>query len=72
MAVGICYRRTNIKDTDKTKEQLISELKTVHQEVKELSTFLADNKKSEDELRQSHEQYRSIFNLAPDGIIRQD
>ena len=57
-----------MKDEDKTREQLISELNELRKWVAELQMSEAQLKKIEEELRKSEERYRTLFENAPDVI----
>jgi len=59
-----------MKDEDKAKEQLINELVGLRQQIAELEASKTERKRAEEALRESEEQYRSIFNTAPDGICQ--
>ena len=56
-----------MKDTSKTKTQLITELAELRRQVAEMETTLADRRSNADrgieaEIRDSEQKYRSIFN----------
>lgn len=62
-----------MKDKDKTKEQLISELMEMRQQVEELKALEVDHKRVEKELRESEERFRKFANEASfEGIILHD
>jgi PAS domain S-box-containing protein len=58
-----------MKDRDKTKEQLIRELDELRQRNSELNAAEIERRQVEQALRESEERYRSIVELAPDGIL---
>src|ERR1035437_9978571 len=66
-----------MKDTSKTKTQLITELAELRRQVAEMETTLADRRSNADrgieaEIRDSEQKYRSIFNESRDGILLVD
>ena len=58
-----------MKDTEKTKEQLIEELAVLWQRVGELETSEVGRKQAEEALREREEHYRKIFDYSHDGIF---
>ncbi|HIE26267.1 TPA: PAS domain S-box protein [Candidatus Poribacteria bacterium] len=63
-----------MKDEDKTKEQLIIDLSEMRQRIAELETLEKKRKTVEEELRQSENQYRTIFENTGTaiGILEED
>ena len=59
-----------MRDVDKTKAQLINELKEMHRRVAELEKSDSERNKVEEELRKSEEQYKNIIELLTDGYLR--
>ncbi len=57
-----------MKDEEKTKEQLISELAEMRQRVAELEALEAEHKRAERALRESEERFRNIYEESPIGI----
>jgi len=57
-----------MKDEEKTKEQLRSELEVLRQRVVELEGLKVEHKQAEQALRESEAALRSIFRAAPTGI----
>ena len=61
-----------MKDIDKTKEKLIQELETFRLQVAKLRESQAERKRVEDQLRQSEEKYKRLFEMSPIGITTLD
>jgi PAS domain S-box-containing protein len=61
-----------MKDERKTKKQLIDDLVEVRQQLADMRVSLASRKKVENELIESEENYRSIFNAANEAIFVHD
>ena len=59
-----------MKDEDKTKEQLISELHELRQRLAEMDGDVADRKRAEEELRESVEKFRNLFNNSGVAMFR--
>jgi PAS domain S-box-containing protein len=57
-----------MKDQNKTKEQLVSELADLRQRVAESEAADTDRRRAEEALRESEEDLRAIFNGVGDGI----
>ncbi|MCD4789081.1 MAG: PAS domain-containing protein [Bacteroidales bacterium] len=57
---------------NKSKMQLIEEIKVLHKKVTELEKSKSNLKKSEEALKESEEQYRSLTNALPQFIYRLD
>jgi len=62
----------DMKDEDKTKEQLINELEELRQQIAELKGIEARNKWTKRALRSREEQFRSLVQSANDAIITVD
>lgn len=61
-----------MKDKDKTKEQLIDELKELRQRISELEKSEVERKKVEEKLRESEGQFKNIVELSTDGYLCAD
>lgn len=61
-----------MKDRCKTKDQLISELVDLRQRITELNASETEWKRIAEELKESEEKYRPIFESANDGIMLLD
>jgi PAS domain S-box-containing protein len=61
-----------MKDVDKTKAQLIEELKALRQKSAELKTSISERERMEEVLRESETRMRAIVTTAVDGIITID
>jgi PAS domain S-box-containing protein len=61
-----------MKDEDKTKEQLVHELKKMRQRVVELETTEAERKRAEEALRQSENKYKTLLENLPQKIFQKD
>ena len=57
-----------MKDHEKSKEQLFSELKELKQQIAKLEKSEAEHKQTEEALRQSEERYRTMIEYANDMI----
>ena len=59
-----------MKDEDKTKVELIKELKTTQKE-QEKGVFknIAEHKEAEEELKESEKKYRRLFENMMDGLV---
>jgi PAS domain S-box-containing protein len=62
-------KKARVKDYDKTKEQLIDEVRELRQQITDLKTSEIEHKQAIRKLRESEEKYKSIIELAPDSII---
>lgn len=58
-----------MKDKEKSKERLIDELTALRQQITELKASETGPKRAEEELRESEEKHRTLFDTSPDGII---
>ena len=61
-----------MKDTDKTKGQLIEELGALRQRIAELQTAEAERRQSEEKSRQSEQRYRTILEETEEGYYEID
>ncbi len=61
-----------MKDTDKTKEQLINELEKLRQRISESDRSETECKLAKEKLRRSEERYRAIFEQAAESIVLVD
>ena len=50
-----------MKDEDKTKEQLIDELREIRRRITDLETSEAERKQAEETLRESEKKFRSLY-----------
>ncbi len=57
-----------MQDSDKSKEQLTTEIIQLRQRIAELETAETKRKQAEDALRKSEEKYRTVVEISPDGI----
>ena len=57
-----------MKEEEKRKEELISELVEIRQRMAELNKSATQNKLAEEELIKSEERYRNLVELSPDMI----
>ena len=57
-----------MKDKDKTKEQLVSELEEMRQQLAELDVARSKVELTEEILKESEEKYRSIIENMPMGV----
>jgi len=57
-----------MRDIDKSKEQLTTEVTKLRQRISELETTETERKQVEDALRKSEEKYRTVVEISPDGI----
>lgn len=58
-----------MKDTDKTKEELINELGLLRNRITQLEASEIEYKRTEQELRQTENNYRILFETGIDGVI---
>ena len=58
-----------MKDTDKTKEQLITGLAGMHQQTTELEASQAQRKQTNEALEESEKKYRTLFTESRDAIF---
>jgi len=56
-----------MKDKDKSKEQLLTELGQLRQQITELEKSNAERKRVEEALRESEDRYRGLFNYMVEG-----
>lgn len=61
-----------MKDTDKTKEQLLDEMAKLRQKNAELEASESERKWAEQELRESQKRYQSLTEASPVGIFHSD
>lgn len=61
-----------MKDVDKTREQLISELAELRRRIDELEKSEIELKQKDEALRESEERYRDLANTSVDGVISVD
>ena len=57
-----------VKETDKTREQLIKEVASLHQRIVDLEQSERELRRTEKALRESEEEFEAIFNDVRDGI----
>src|SRR4030042_2553302 len=57
-----------MRDIDKSKEQLTTEVTQLRQRIAELETAETERKQVEEALRKSEEKYRTVVEISPDGI----
>jgi PAS domain S-box-containing protein len=61
-----------MKDTDKTKAQLLEELTALRKEIRALQSQVGSHKESQNALRESDKRYRSLFDNIRDFIYTHD
>jgi len=61
-----------MKDTDKTKAQLLEELTALRKEIRALQSLAGSHKESQNALRESDKRYRSLFDNIRDFIYTHD
>jgi PAS domain S-box-containing protein len=61
-----------MSDADKTKEQLIKELRKLRKTVAAMKNSAAKLKRSENQLKEAEERFRAITEATPDGIVAAD
>jgi len=61
-----------MKDSSKTKTQLINEMIEMHKQIAEQEKSEFKSKRVEKALRESEEHYHTLFNLSPSGIMLTD
>ena len=59
-------------DTTKTRQQLIDEIAVLRRRIERLEKSELQRNKAEDALRESEEQFRTLFEQASDGIFVAD
>jgi PAS domain S-box-containing protein len=57
-----------MKDEDRTKSELIRELKSLRRQVKRITVLESKREQTEEALRESEEKYRNMVERAHDGI----
>jgi len=62
----------NMKDSEKTKEQLINELAKLHQQITKLKESEIKHKKTEEDLKKSQQEFVSLFNSSPQALVYLD
>ena len=58
-----------MKDSQLTKEQLVSQVMALRQRIEELEELEAERKKTEEALKQSEQRFRAIVDNAPDQFV---
>ena len=62
-----------MKDTDKTKKELLAEIAELNRRIEELEKAEADRRKTvEEALRESEAKFRQLFDVAPAAIYESD
>ncbi len=62
----------NMKDSEKTKKQLINKLAKLHQQITELKESEIKHKKTEEDLEKSQQEFASLFKNNPEALIYVD
>ena len=62
----------NMKDSDKSKEQLINELAKLYQQVNELKESEIKCKKTEENLKKGQQEFASLFRNSPEPLVYVD
>jgi diguanylate cyclase (GGDEF)-like protein/PAS domain S-box-containing protein len=61
-----------MKDSEKTKEQLINELAKLHQQITKLKKSEIKRKKAEEDLKKSQQEFASLFKNSPEALVHTD
>jgi PAS domain S-box-containing protein len=61
-----------MKDSAKTKQQLVNELAELRRRISELEALEAEHKRAEEALKESEERYRSLFENSIEGVFTAD
>ena len=61
-----------MKDSEKTKEQLINELAKLHQQITKLKESEIKHKKTKEDLKKSQQEFVSLFNSSPQALVYLD
>jgi diguanylate cyclase (GGDEF)-like protein/PAS domain S-box-containing protein len=62
----------NMKDSEKTKEQIINELAKLRQQITELKESESKRKKTEEDLKESQQEFVSLFKNSPEALVYTD
>ncbi|MGB2783091.1 MAG: PAS domain S-box protein [Atribacterota bacterium] len=61
-----------MKDSEKTKEQIINELAKLRQQITELKESESKRKKTEEDLKESQQEFASLFKNSPEALVYTD